>query len=94
MEVAANLYQAGAAETSAGPQPYFAMELVTGRPLTAYADDNDLGPLKVASGDVWAARVEGDELVVIGDESTRFPATHSARNEGPNRYREILIETK
>jgi hypothetical protein len=58
------------------------------------ADDNDLGPLKVASGDVWAARVEGDELVVIGDESMRFPATHSARNGGPNRYREILIETK
>ena len=58
------------------------------------ADDNELGPLEVASGDVVALRLEGDELVLIGDESKRVPATHSARNGGPNRYREILIETK
>jgi len=58
------------------------------------ADDNDLGPLEVASGDVVALRLEGDELVLIGDETKRVPATHSARNGGPNRYREILIETK
>jgi hypothetical protein len=58
------------------------------------ADDNDLGPLEVASGDVVALRLEGDELVLIGDESKRVPATHSARNGGPNRYREILIEKK
>ena len=58
------------------------------------ADDNNLGPLKVASGDTVALRLEGDELVVVDDESIRFPATHSARNGGPNRYREILIETK
>lgn len=58
------------------------------------ADGNELGPLKVASGDVVALRLDGDELVIIGDESRRVPATHSARNGGPDRYREILIETK
>lgn len=58
------------------------------------ADDNDLGPLKVAAGDVVALRVDGDELVAIDDEAVRFPTTHWARNAGPNRYREILIETK
>lgn len=58
------------------------------------ADDEYLGPLEVVSGDVVALRLEGDELVVIGDESKRVPATHSARNGGPTRYREILVETK
>ena len=58
------------------------------------ADDNELAPLEVASGDVVALRLEGDELVLIGDETKRVPSTHSARNGGPNRYREILIETK
>ena len=58
------------------------------------ADDHDLGPLKVAAGDVVALRVEGDELVAIDDEAVRFPTNHWARNAGPNRYREILIETK
>ncbi len=58
------------------------------------ADDNELAPLEVASGDVVALRLEGDELVLISDETKRVPATHSARNGGPYRYREILIETK
>lgn len=58
------------------------------------ADDNYLGPLEVADGDVVPLRLEGDELVIIGDESKRVPATHSARNGGSKRYREILIEKK
>jgi predicted metal-dependent enzyme (double-stranded beta helix superfamily) len=58
------------------------------------ADDEYIGPLEVASGDVVALRLDGDQLVVIGNEAKRVPATHSARNGGPDRYREILIETK
>jgi len=58
------------------------------------ADDKPLTPLELADGDVIALRMEGDELVVIGDEALRVPVTHSARNAGPNRYREILIEKK
>jgi mannose-6-phosphate isomerase-like protein (cupin superfamily) len=58
------------------------------------AENNYLGPLEVASGDVVPLRLEGDELIVIGNESVRVPATHSARNGGPTRYREILVETK
>ncbi len=57
-------------------------------------DDNYLGPLDVADGDVVALRLEGDELVVEGDASVRVPATHSARNGGPHRYREVLVEKK
>ena len=57
-------------------------------------DNNPLMPLELSDGDVVALRLEGDELVVIGNESLRVPVTHSARNAGPTRYREILIEKK
>ena len=39
----ARIYQTGTADTGQGPQPYFAMELVRGRPLITYADENRLG---------------------------------------------------
>ncbi|MFP6681573.1 MAG: hypothetical protein VCB07_05175 [Gammaproteobacteria bacterium] len=69
--------------------------VIDGAPLEVFdADDNNLGTLDLASGEVVPIRVEGDELVMIKDESKRVPVTHSARNAGPNRYREILIETK
>jgi predicted Ser/Thr protein kinase len=38
----AQVYEAGTADTPSGPQPYFAMELVRGRPLTQYANDERL----------------------------------------------------
>ena len=69
--------------------------VIDGAPLEVFdADDNDLGTLDLKSGEVVPIRVEGDELVVINNPSRRVPVTHSARNSGPNRYRELLIETK
>ena len=69
--------------------------VIDGTTLEVFDADNEyLGPLEVASGEVVALRLEGDELVMRGDDSKRVPATHSAKNGGPNRYREILIETK
>ena len=58
------------------------------------ADNQPLTPLELNDGDVIPLRLEGDELVVIGNESLRVPVTHSARNAGPHTYREILIEKK
>ena len=58
------------------------------------ADNNQLPSLELSDGDVVALRMEGDELVVVGNESLRVPVTHSARNAGPATYREILIEKK
>jgi len=58
------------------------------------ADNNQLPTLELADGDVIALRIEGEELVVIGNEDLRVPVTHSARNAGPRRYREILVEKK
>jgi tetratricopeptide (TPR) repeat protein/predicted Ser/Thr protein kinase len=39
----AQIYEAGVAEAGLGPQPFFAMELIEGRPLTAYAAEQELG---------------------------------------------------
>ncbi len=38
----AQIYEAGTAQTDAGIQPFFAMELVQGEPLTRYADQQQL----------------------------------------------------
>lgn len=58
------------------------------------ADRKDLGNLDLNAGDVVALHLENDELVLRSDPSYRIPATHSAKNIGTNRYREVLIETK
>jgi beta-alanine degradation protein BauB len=69
--------------------------VINGTTLEVFdANNKFLSNIEVADGDVVPLRLEGDELVVIGNESQRIPATHSARNGGPNRYREILVETK
>ena len=39
----AQIYEAGSAETGAGLQPFFAMELIHGQPLTEYARTHKLG---------------------------------------------------
>ncbi|MDQ7013530.1 MAG: protein kinase [Planctomycetota bacterium] len=39
----AQIYEAGTFNDGAGPRPYFAMELVDGKPLTDYADAHGLG---------------------------------------------------
>ena len=59
-------------------------------------DENkkDLGKLDVKTGDVVALHLDNDELVLRDDPTYRIPATHSAKNIGTTKYREVLIETK
>ena len=69
--------------------------VINGTTLEVFdADNNQLPSLELDDGDVVALRIEGDDLVVIGNESLRVPVTHSARNAGTSRYREILVEKK
>jgi tetratricopeptide (TPR) repeat protein/predicted Ser/Thr protein kinase len=42
----ARIYDAGTAESSWGPQPYFAMEFIRGLPLLEYANQQRLGTIK------------------------------------------------
>jgi len=46
------------------------------------------------TGDVFAFKCEGGELISMDDQGLQVTATHSARNVGTGRYREILVETK
>ena len=57
-------------------------------------DDKYLGVLDAPTGAIFPFRLEGNELVSTDAKGLRAPATHSARNGGPTRYREILVETK
>lgn len=57
-------------------------------------DDKYLGAFDAPTGAVFPLRLEGDELVTTDEKGLRAPATHSARNAGTTRYREILVETK
>lgn len=45
------------------------------------------------AGDVVSLRVDGDQLV-SESEGTAVPATHSVRNIGANKFKEVLIEFK
>ncbi|MBV9083989.1 MAG: serine/threonine protein kinase, partial [Acidobacteriaceae bacterium] len=40
----AQIYEAGTAHSGSGPQPYFAMELIRGKPLLEYAQSHQLSP--------------------------------------------------
>jgi hypothetical protein len=56
-----------------------------GKPLTSFT---------AHAGDVFSLKCEGGELVSTNEKGLSVPATHSARNRGPGRYREILVEKK
>lgn len=69
--------------------------VISGSTLEVFdADGKLVTPLEFNDGDVLPLRLEGDDLVVIGNDALRVPATHSARNAGTTTYREILIEKK
>jgi redox-sensitive bicupin YhaK (pirin superfamily) len=69
--------------------------VINGSTLEVFdAENNFVTPLEFKDGDVLPLRLEGSELVVVGNESLRVPATHSARNAGTTLYREVLIEKK
>jgi hypothetical protein len=56
--------------------------------------DNPLIAFDANTGDVFALECEDGQLVSTDGKGLRVPATHSARNIGDSRYREILVETK
>lgn len=61
---------------------------------TLDANQASLFEFDANTGDVFVVRCEGDQLFVGEGDSFAVPATHAARNVGPTRYREILVETK
>jgi beta-alanine degradation protein BauB len=68
---------------------FFVIEGSTGE--VTDKDGKVLGKMEVKAGDNIFFRKEGDTFIA-GE--FRVPATHSARNVGSTRYREILVESK
>lgn len=52
------------------------------------------GSFEARTGEVFSLKLAGDELASADDQGLRVSATHSARNLGSGRYREILVEEK
>lgn len=57
-------------------------------------EGNSIGAFDSKTGATFAFECVGSELVSTDDKGLRGPATHSARNAGSTRYREILVEMK
>ncbi len=58
------------------------------------AEGNEVIEDPIATGQVTALRLRGEELVVEGAEGLAVPATHTAQNVGDTPYREIVVELK
>jgi redox-sensitive bicupin YhaK (pirin superfamily) len=58
------------------------------------ADDRPIGEFDSNTGETFAFECVDGELVSTDGKGLRAPATHSARNVGSGRYREILVEMK
>jgi hypothetical protein len=70
---------------------------IAGAPLQIYDENGkDLGVFDVPTGGVFSLKLEDGMLEVMSEigKGVKVPARHSARNIGPNRYREILVEYK
>ena len=69
--------------------------VLDGAPLQVFdVNGKDLGTLDAKTGAVFNLRCDGNELIGVDDPNVRVPVTHTAKNTGPTRYREILVETK
>ena len=53
-----------------------------------------IGAFDSSTGQTFAFECAGRDLVSTDGKGLRGPATHSARNVGAGRYREILVEMK
>ncbi len=52
------------------------------------------GDFPLATGQVMALRLHGEELTVEGMEGLAVPATHTAQNIGDTPYKEFMVELK
>lgn len=72
----------------------YVFHVIEGSRLEVFGEDGALlAAFDAPAGGVFPLTMKGDKLVspLGGDPA---PATHSARNAGTSRYRELLVETK
>ena len=70
---------------------------ISGAPLQVFDEHGkDLGTINVPTGGIFSLKVENGEIEVLSEQGKgmKIPARHKARNVGPTRYREVLVEYK
>ena len=73
---------------------YF-IRVVSGSTLEVQGPDGEvLDTVELEAGGATSFQIQGDQIVSDRPGYPAVPATHSAKNIGPNRFQEVLIEFK
>ena len=73
----------------------YVVRVVEGSTLEVFGPEGEsLDTVELESGGAVSFRVAGDQIVADRPGYPAVPATHSAKNLGPNTFREVLIEFK
>ena len=73
----------------------YVIRVLSGSTLEVCGPDGELlDTVVLEAGDATSFQIQGDQIVSDRPGYPAVPATHSARNVGPNRFREVLIEFK
>jgi hypothetical protein len=70
---------------------------IEGAPLQIFDESGkDLGTLDIPTGAIYSLKLDNGVIEVLSEpgKGLRVPARHKARNVGPTRYREVLVEYK
>ena len=73
----------------------YVVRVLSGSTLEVAGPNGELlDTVELESGGAVSFRIEGDQIVADRPGYPAVPRTHSARNVGPNTFREVLIEFK
>jgi hypothetical protein len=73
----------------------YVVRVLAGSTLEVSGPDGEfLDTVEIESGGAVSFRIDGDQILADRPGYPAVPATHAAKNIGPNTFREILIEFK
>ncbi|MEI8020649.1 MAG: hypothetical protein WCH39_20775 [Schlesneria sp.] len=73
----------------------YVVKVVSGSTLEVSGPNGEyLDTVQLESGGAVAFRIEGDQILADRPGYPAVPVTHSAKNIGPDTFREVLIEFK
>ena len=73
----------------------YVIRILSGSTLEVCGSDGELlDTVELEAGGATSFQIQGDQIVSDRPGYPAVPATHSARNVGPNKFREVLIEFK
>jgi len=73
----------------------YVIRILSGSTLEVSGPDGELlDTVELETGGATSFQIQGDLIVSDRSGYPAVPATHSARNVGPNRFQEVLVEFK